>query len=67
MSRDIRKSVVVFFAYAKTKAQIIDQLRGSRAADQRISCRYTDRTIPLLPKFELYSLLLSSVAVQPGF
>ena len=27
-----------------------DQLRGNREADQRLSFRYTDSTIPLLPK-----------------
>ena len=43
-----------------------DQLRGFREADQRLCFRYTDRTIPLLPKFEISSLQSSSVAVQPG-
>ena len=28
-----------------------DQLRGKREADQRLGFRYTDSTIPLLPKF----------------
>ena len=28
-----------------------DQLRGQREADQRICCRYTDSTMPLLAKF----------------
>ena len=28
-----------------------DQLRGNRKADQRLCFRYTDSTIPLLPKF----------------
>ena len=27
-----------------------DQLRGNREADQRLCFRYTDSTIPLLPK-----------------
>ena len=43
-----------------------DQLRGNREADQRLCFRYTDSTIPLLPKFEISSLWPSSVAAQPG-
>ena len=43
-----------------------DQLRGYREADQRLCFRYTDSTIPLLPKSEISSLQPSSVAVQPG-
>ena len=43
-----------------------DQLRGNREADQRLCFRYADSTIPLLPKSEISSLYLSSVAVQPG-
>ena len=43
-----------------------DQLRGNREADQRLCFRYTDSTIPLLPKSEISSLLPSSVTVQPG-
>ena len=41
-----------------------DQLHGNRKADQRLSFRYTDSTIPLLPKSDISSLYLSSVAVQ---
>ena len=41
-----------------------DQLRGNREADQRLCFRYTASTIPLLPKFEISSLKLSSVAGQ---
>ena len=33
-----------------------DQLRGNREADQRLLFRYTDNTIPLLPKSEFSSL-----------
>ena len=33
-----------------------DQLRGNREADQRLGFRYTDSTIPLLPKSEISSL-----------
>ena len=43
-----------------------DQLRGNREADQRLCFRYTDSTIPLLPKSEISSLSPSCVAVQPG-
>ena len=35
-------------------------------ADQCLCFRYTDCTVPLLPKSEISSLYLSSVAVQPG-
>ena len=43
-----------------------DQLRSNCAADQRLCFRYTDSTIPLLPKSENSSLQPSLVAVQPG-
>ena len=43
-----------------------DQLRGNREADQRLCFRYTDSTIPLLPKSEISSLYPSFVAVQLG-
>ena len=33
-----------------------DPLRGNREADQRLCFRYTDSTIPLLPKSEISSL-----------
>ena len=33
-----------------------DQLRGNCEADQRLCFRYTDSTIPLLPKSEISSL-----------
>ena len=33
-----------------------DQLRGNREADQRLCFRYTDSTIPLLPKSEISNL-----------
>ena len=32
-----------------------DQLRGNREADQRLCFRYTDSTIPLLPKPKISS------------
>ena len=43
-----------------------DQLRGNREADQRLCFRFSDSTIPLLPKYEISGLQSSSVAVQPG-
>ena len=43
-----------------------DQLCGSREADQRLCFRYTDSTIPLLPKSEISSLLPSCCVAQPG-
>ena len=43
-----------------------DQLRCNREADQRLCFHYTDSTTPLLPKSEISSLKLSSVAVLPG-
>ena len=43
-----------------------DQLCGNRTADQRLCFRYTDSTIPLLPKSKISNLSLSSVVVQPG-
>ena len=33
-----------------------DQLRGDREADQRLCFRYTDSTVPLLPKSEIANL-----------
>ena len=33
-----------------------DQLRGNREADQHLCFRYTDSTIPLHPKSEIYCL-----------
>ena len=53
-----------FFCICENKDA--DQLRGNREADQRLCFRYTDSTIPLLPKSEISSLYPSSVAVQPG-
>ena len=34
-----------------------DQLRGNREADHRLCFRYSDSTIPLLPKSENFKLL----------
>ena len=47
-----------------------DQFRSNHEADQRLCFRYTDSTIPLLPKSEISSLYLlwlhSLVCVGPG-
>ena len=46
-----------------------DQLRGNREANQCLCFRYTDSTIPLLPKFHASTHLLwlySPVCVGPG-
>ena len=43
-----------------------DQLLSNCAADQRLCFRYIDGKIPILPKSDISSLLLSSVAVQPN-
>ena len=50
-----------FFAFTKTKTEI-----SFAVTDQRLCFRYTDSTIPLLPKTEISSLWPSSVVVQPG-
>ena len=43
-----------------------DQLRGDCEADQHLYFRYTDSTIPLLPKSKISRAQPSSVAAQPG-
>ena len=48
LSRDVRKPD---FCICENKDA--DQLRGNREADQRLCFRYTDSTIPLLPKYEI--------------
>ena len=37
-----------------------DQLRGNREADQRLCLRYTDSTVPLLPKSDRETRVRSS-------
>ena len=61
MSRVLRKS-----AFCICENKDADQLHGNCEADQHLCFRYTDTTIPLLPKSEISSLQPSSVAVQPG-
>ena len=51
MSRVMRKPVFVI-----CENKDVDQLRGNREADQRLCFRFTDSTIPLLPKSEISSL-----------
>ena len=53
-------------AFCICKNKDADQLRGDREADQRLCCRYTDTTIPILHKYEISSLQPSCVVVQPG-
>ena len=66
MSHFVRKP-----AFCICENKDADQLRGNRKADQRLCFRYTDSTIPLLPKsnFQASSHLLclySLVCVGPG-
>ena len=49
-------SVVRKPAFCICENKYADQLRGNREADQRLCFRYTDSTIPLLPKSEISSL-----------
>ena len=53
-------------AFCICKNKDANQLRGNREADQRLCFRYTDNTIPLLPRSEISSLQPSSMAVHPG-
>ena len=58
-------------AFCICKNKDADQLRGNCEADQRLCFRFTDSTIPLLPKskFQASSQLLclySPVCVGPG-
>ena len=61
MSRIMRKPAICI---CENKGA--DQLRGNREADQRLCFRYTDSTIPLLPKYEISCFYLSPVLVQLG-
>ena len=53
----------LFFCICENKDA--DQLRSNCTADQRLCFRYTDSTIPLLPKSESSSRKLPFVIVQP--
>ena len=48
-------------AFCNCENKDADQLRGNREADQRLCFRYTDSTIPLLPKSKISSFYLYSV------
>ena len=48
--------VVTKTAFSICENKDADQLRGDREADQRLCFRYTEITIPLLPKSEISSL-----------
>ena len=61
MSRIVRKP-----AFCICENKDADQLRGNREADQRLCFRYTDSTIPILPKSEISMIYPSCMAVQPG-
>ena len=61
MSRVMRKQD---FCLCENKGA--DQLCSNCEADQLLCFRYTDSTIPLLPKFEISSIKPSSVAAQTG-
>ena len=51
LSRDVRKP-----DFCKCENKDAVQLRGNREADQRLCFRYTDSSIPLLPKCKISSL-----------
>ena len=49
-------------AFCICKNKDADQLRGNREADQRLCFRYTDSTIPLLPKSRNLAIFCSCTA-----
>ena len=53
-------------AFCKCENKGTDQLHGNGATDQLLCFLYIDSTIPILPKSGISSLLISSVAAQPG-
>ena len=53
-------------AFCICKNKDADQLRGNREADQCLCFRYTDKTIPILTKSEISSLLPYSIIARPG-
>ena len=53
------------FCICENKTQISFAVIGNREADQRLCFRYTDSTIPLLPKYKISSLYPFSEAAQP--
>ena len=53
---DLKSLVMRKSAFYIFENKDADQFRANRAADQRLCFRYTDSTIPLLPKSEISSL-----------
>ena len=51
MSRVLSKA-----AFCICENKDADQLRGNREVDQRLCFRYTDSTIPLVPKYKISGL-----------
>ena len=51
---ELRHEKTGFLHMQKNKDE--DQLHGNCEADQRLCFRYTDSTIPLLPKYKISSL-----------
>ena len=60
-SRVVRKP-----AFCICENKVADQLRGNCEADQRLYLRYTDSTMPLLPKSKFSGLSAFSVTAQPS-
>ena len=48
-----RATLSCYSSYCICENKDTDQLRGNSQADQRLCFRYTDSTIPLLPKSEI--------------
>ena len=61
-----RREKTSFLYMRKQRRRSASRLSVNREADQRLCLRYTDSTIPLLPKSEISSLSPFSEAVQPG-
>ena len=53
-------------AFCMCENKDADQLRGNRGADQCLCFRYTDGTIPLLPKYEIYYVDVQPDCIRPG-
>ena len=72
MSSTLQCMVMEIFEPCGEKTDILhvqkqaDQLRSNCKADKGFCFRYTDRTIPLLSKSKISSLLQSTVLVQLG-
>ena len=53
-------------AFCLCEKKVADQLHCNRAADQGLSFRSIDSTVPLLPKSKISSLQRSFVSAQPS-